>query len=401
MSTTTTIDYRNTYFPHSTIKAISGEPGYEDLHIAYKQIKKNASNVPCPSLANGTTGHLGLTTSPTAFARASAVPYLRPAAPGVFTPPEGTAAQIAAAKQAHDEATRLFNEVNLIEKILIRMLQEAIEEKYFESQLDTETGLPIGSIVEIFENLFEMYGNVTEMKLEECRTTTLAHQYQIAEPIESIFSAINLYSNMSDAAKMPATQQQLIGMGLMIFNRSHVLGSYITKWKKKDEADRTWDNFKQHFRAAHKDLRSLASSSTADTFSQPPANAAVIDALVEAEQRAEEQMNQQLQNLANAVTHQQNVNDQMTLLMQQMQTMQQQLQALAITRPPLQDRTNTTPNPANGNTKKRRTAQYCHTHGLCKHSSSQCKQPGPNHKNEATVQNMMGGSTRDCVWLTS
>ena len=106
MSTTTTINYRNMHFPHSTIEeAISGEPpGYEDLHIlANKQIKKNASsNVPCPSLANGATGHLGLTTSPTAFAHASAVLYIRPAAPGVFTPPEGTAAQIAAVKQAHD-----------------------------------------------------------------------------------------------------------------------------------------------------------------------------------------------------------------------------------------------------------------------------------------------------------
>ena len=87
-----------------------------------------------------------------------------------------------------------------------------------------------------------MYGNVTpEMKFEECCTTTLVHQYQIA--------LINLYSNnMSDAAKkMTAAQQQLIGMGLMIFNHSCVLSGYITKWKKKEEADLTWDNFKQHF----------------------------------------------------------------------------------------------------------------------------------------------------------
>ena len=47
------------------------------------------------------------------------------------------------------------------------MLQEAIEDKYFEPQLDTETaGLPpsIRSIVDFFENLFDLnHGNETEM----------------------------------------------------------------------------------------------------------------------------------------------------------------------------------------------------------------------------------------------
>lgn len=37
-------------------------------------------------------------------------------------------------------------------------------------------------------------------------------------------------------------------------------------------------------------------------------------------------------------------------------------------------------------------SQYCHTHGLCAHSSQDCRTPGPNHKLNATAKNTMGGA---------
>lgn len=37
---------------------------------------------------------------------------------------------------------------------------------------------------------------------------------------------------------------------------------------------------------------------------------------------------------------------------------------------------------------------YCHTHGMTFHTSATCKNPGPEHKAEATNQNKMGGETR-------
>ena len=37
---------------------------------------------------------------------------------------------------------------------------------------------------------------------------------------------------------------------------------------------------------------------------------------------------------------------------------------------------------------------YCHTHGLCQHSGATCKFPAPHHKQEATLDNPMGGSAQ-------
>ena len=39
--------------------------------------------------------------------------------------------------------------------------------------------------------------------------------------------------------------------------------------------------------------------------------------------------------------------------------------------------------------------KYCHTHGLCNHSCPECRTPAEGRQNDATLQNRMGGSTRN------
>jgi hypothetical protein len=42
----------------------------------------------------------------------------------------------------------------------------------------------------------------------------------------------------------------------------------------------------------------------------------------------------------------------------------------------------------------RARSKYCHTHGLGSHNSMECYRRGPNHKEEATFRNRLGGSTK-------
>ena len=39
--------------------------------------------------------------------------------------------------------------------------------------------------------------------------------------------------------------------------------------------------------------------------------------------------------------------------------------------------------------------KYCHTHGVCNHDSPNCHSKAEGHKDEATFQNRMGGSTKN------
>ena len=40
----------------------------------------------------------------------------------------------------------------------------------------------------------------------------------------------------------------------------------------------------------------------------------------------------------------------------------------------------------------KKESQYCHTHGMCAHSSKDCRTPGPTHNANATAKNTMGGA---------
>ena len=164
---------------HTTLTPVRGEPSFDSLRKLETQIHENAANFPCPSLANGDKGHLGLTMSDTDFALVySHHMYTRQVAPGLFVPPAtGTGPQIAAAQAVHDEARRIFNECTMVEKILITQMRNTIDPKYFEEQLHATTRLPIGDIATILSNLFTTYGTVTQTHLEQECIALVAMDY--------------------------------------------------------------------------------------------------------------------------------------------------------------------------------------------------------------------------------
>ena len=49
-----------------------------------------------------------------------------------------------------------------------------------------------------------------------------------------------------------------------------------------------------------------------------------------------------------------------------------------------------------GYTTRVNKSKYCHTHGSCAHKSKFCKNKRPGHKNEATFEDKMNGSTAYC-----
>ena len=123
MLATTIVDY-TVYTTDTTLTPMRGEPNFDSLSTLETQIHENAANFPCLSLANGDTGHLGLTMSDADFARVSPHHiYTRQVAPGLFVPPaNGTGPQIAAAQAFHDEALCFFNECTMVEKIIITQM---------------------------------------------------------------------------------------------------------------------------------------------------------------------------------------------------------------------------------------------------------------------------------------
>ena len=143
--------------------------------------------------------------------------------------------------------------------------------------------------------------------------------YQMSEPIETIYKAITDFGRMCTSVKVSSTDLQLIGVGLVIFNKSNLMTKFVTKWEKKDLALKNLATFKSHFCADHRDVRSEASSEIAGYFGHHTNS--VIEAMIVQEQKAAEQMTQQLEESQARETAQ---SDQMRVLTEQMNLMQQQ-----------------------------------------------------------------------------
>ena len=62
----------------------------------------------------------------------------------------------------------------------------------------------------------------------------------------------------------------------------------------------------------------------------------------------------------------------------------------------LQDLQSNMPPKRNGGNRNNCLRHYCWTHGHCNHKSSECRNKKKGHKDDATLQDKKGGSTKNC-----
>ncbi len=273
-------------------------------------------------------------------------------------------------------------------------------------------------IPQILQSLFDTYRAITPQSLAAAKSKVEAATYNHSRPIVNIFTELNEYANMAEAAHASKTTEQLINLGIIIVTRSTIFSSDIRKWHDKPAADKTWSAFKDHFKTAQRAINKSQPTVTIDSLGfHEQANTADIvgdpitdryhrdDATtITAESIAEQQMQQQFVNMANSS--------------QQNQQMLEQMTALATTVATLQTQVNShNQNPGQGGGRPRghgrgrggrggrggarRVFKYCWTHGNCSHGSADCEAPTDGHLKCATYTNMQGGSTYRCHWLTS
>ena len=102
-------------------------------------------------------GHPGLVVTPETYATLvpGNTPYKRPANPGRLQITRNeTQYQIAQRRDENEEATRLFREVNGMERALIQQIVSAVEAEYLKVLCNPITNKITKSIPEIFTYLF-------------------------------------------------------------------------------------------------------------------------------------------------------------------------------------------------------------------------------------------------------
>ena len=392
------IDYRTLYFPRASLTTISGYPTYQNLKEMEKEVLACLASVPT-TLGGGKLGHLALGVTTEKYQRLSNTEYERPTDPKKFKSEKTDEAEIQKEQDAHDEQVAAFQEVNLIERTVLHMIQHALDPNIIRPKVNRTTGMIDDTIPNVFDYLYNSYGNITALALEEERQKILNHTYSHADPMEVIWDLLNEYADMAETHGTPIPDAQLISIATIIIMKASIFADDIATWDKVSE--KSWSKFQEHFSKAQVTYKKSRPTDTTASlgYSSPSANVVAppdsrLDSTTPATLTAEEYFAmaeaQRLQAIqeANQVTPvpSQNNDELVTKLIQQMTELLQS-------------------NKSKGGEKKSKKKEkgerkYCFTHGCCAHSGAECKNPGDNHKKEATFANMMGGSTKNCYWIT-
>jgi uncharacterized phage-associated protein len=400
------VNYRETFFPKPDLTRIIGIPTYDTLHQMQLELKSNALSVHS-NLGGGAHGHLGLLMTNAQYALISDAPYERPEHPGVLhIPHAATRVASDALKRTYDENLRVFHEVRGVEQALIQQIVTAVDEQYITAVKNRETGQFTGDIRQIFTYLLNTYGKISPSQLSEFEKEVTNMHYDPVSPVDNIFNKIEDLLEYGDLANCPFSQPQAIGKAYNLINRTGKFREAIKAWNHLPAVQKTWINFKTHFREAHLELTETGEL-TIEQAGYGQAN--MVNEIVE-------RLSTQLYCQGANMMHEEKNDDQPDTapatdnanhattdnILQQVLTQNQELmRMLASNAGPR--RQNRRPRPSTGPRQGQpRTPmpahfnKYCWTHGRGNHEGPNCNNKAPGHKDEATMDNKMGGSTYGC-----
>ena len=434
------INYRTDFFQYENLTAIRGEPDFESILKLKNEIKANAQSVPS-TLGGGNHGLLGLVITPVEYALVSNIPFVREPHPGPLTFLAGTTVlQSKIQEDAYKKRLALYNACVGVEKAIIQQFVKAIDEDWLESLRNQTTNALQGTITDIFAYLFATHGDISPESLikREQQVKTMDFRPE-TEPVDKVFTEVTHLLDYASAAGAPYTRPQTLNIAYVVLKNTRVFNNAIKEWNRLTRATpnhATWVNFKRHFREAYKELReveelrigetqfdsanlvhqiveavqdSLLSPSTNDVevpFSQllPPApTVPTPPPLLQA--------NAVMPTTSGSSPEMQALLQQMILLnsnfMNSAQSSSQNDHNNTYTRNSSFRGRGRTGGRSNGRGRGRgrnnfnggrggrspRVMRYCWSCGWCTHDGAHCLYPAVGHKNNATIDNRMEGST--------
>ena len=250
--------------------------------------------------------------------------------------------------------------------------------------------------------------------------------YDPQHPIDGIFIAIDELVNYSEAAEAAYSQPQCINLAYRILNKTGLFQRWILDWNNRPAIQKTWTNFKIHFRRAHQQLKETGNLQARNSVYH--ANA-IKEALQEfrTELQAHRQENSTRINDQDSVptvtsfsdnsTSNSTISDLQTEVASLKDYIHNMQPSLAYQQPitpwipppycmpinPFQGYANqASPYPYQQpmgqqppNNQRKRRIFYCWTHGACFHPGVKCRNKAPGHQDAATFSNRMNGSIKN------
>jgi hypothetical protein len=222
-------------------------------------------------------------------------------------------------------------------KDLKDQLIKAIPPQFISSLKSPTTGFASISPKDILEYLVENYGNITAKDLRD-NLKTIKNEWVVDQPMETLFVQMQ---DAQDFAKErdPISDDVIIGASIELLEATGVFETDLRDWNQLNEGEQTWPHFKIHFNKAYDEYKNKVTTKAAGYSGKATAS----------------------KNPTNSPARKTKSNQSQSALWPEM----------TFDKPFF----------------------YCYTHGLNRsHTGKNCNRKNESHKDEATVDNRMGGS---------
>jgi hypothetical protein len=186
---------------------------------------------------------------------------------------QGTAAHLSAVRHSWEEAVLTYRMFNTVQQALKKHIITVFEPMYLDILNDDMVGFANITAREMLNHLFLTYGNITTVDLEN-NFDQMRKAWDSHQPVETLFNKVQDCTELSEAGGILIGNPQQIKMGYAKIFATGKFMSACRRWNEKDTADKTWENFRVHFAAAHRQHNQVHGGSAANS-GYHAANAAV------------------------------------------------------------------------------------------------------------------------------
>ena len=258
-------------FP-TPITKITGEPNYESSKYLKNQLKANAASIPT-TLRGGNHGYLGLILSPAIYTTIAATQFVEPIYPRQHpNVPTGTSATVTSTIVCcHKENLCQWREFKNVNTTLNNQLLSALDDIYVHALKDRHVGYMNQSIHTILQHLFDNYGNITPLELED-NDTKMRATWDPNSPFDCLIKQVEDGQDYADDGGQPYTAEQLLRIAYTLVCKTGLYIEDCKAWNARPAAARTWDNFRTHFQNAqrllHDQMRTTKQASCHSNLAQ-------------------------------------------------------------------------------------------------------------------------------------
>ena len=328
------------------------------------------------------------------------IPVRPPAYPVIAN--DATAVIRARTEAEHAVRVRDFASYEAAERAAAKFIRDAVNELWYRDLRHPRSFYITVSAKQLIEHLDTNCGGLHPTELVNLPTEMMTY-YATAEGIPEYINMLEDAQSKLERANLPIPDNNLLAIASTAVLASDHYPRPTDEWEAKPRHEKTWDNWKLHYRAAHLARKRQLLAATQPPF-QHAANAATThDTTIDP--TTFDRLDGYLDNLAAAATSERTT---LTQLIDNNASLTASVAALTASVTALtaaytlmtNKQTHQTPRPRTSNAMQPKKTpfdpSYCWTHGYKVrpgHTSVTCPAKATGHQEAATHANNMGGST--------